>query len=83
MGTLLWRKKDTQTRAVKIEAVALTAEPHYITAPFMTGSYLEAGAWVENGKRLVTHCFGELSMGKLGLWADSSASRCMRRVQLV
>lgn len=50
LGTLLGRKKDTQMRAVKIEAVALTAEPHYITALFMTGSYLEAGAWVENGK---------------------------------
>lgn len=50
LGSLLGRKKDIQMRTVKIEAVAIIAEQHYITMRLMTESYLEAGAWIGNGK---------------------------------
>lgn len=70
--------------AVKIEAVAIIAEQRYITTLFTTESYLEAGARVKDREVGWSSVgFGKLSVGQLGLWADSSASRCGRSAQVV
>lgn len=69
--------------AVKIEAAAIIVEQHYITALYMTASYLEAGARVKDREVGWSDVlFGKLSVGQLAPWADSSALRC-RSAQVV
>ena len=86
LGSLPGKQKDTQMRmgpVVKIEAAAIIAEQCYITALFTTESYLEAGARVKDREVGWSSVgFGKLSVGQLGLRADSSAFRC-RSAQVV